>query len=63
MIEENIGRYFRLKNMDKARNYFVEEIQQNEMITKKHKKIFTTLNYIEHVLISDSRGYWMYFNF
>ena len=35
----------------KTRNYFVEETEQNELMSRKHKKVFTTLNYIEHFLI------------
>ena len=31
MIEENISQEFRLKNTDKTRDYFVEEIDQNEL--------------------------------
>ena len=42
---------FRFKNIGKKRNYFLEEIKQNELITRKHKKVCTTLNYIEHFLI------------
>ena len=42
---------FRFKNIDKKRNYFLEEIKQNELITRKHKKVCATLNYIEHFLI------------
>ena len=51
MAEENIGQEFRLKNLNERRNYFVEDIDQNELMTKKHKKVCTTLNYIEHFLI------------
>ena len=29
MSEENISQEFRLKNIEKARNYSVEEIEQN----------------------------------
>ena len=29
---------FRLKNRDKTRNYFVEKINQNELVSKKHKR-------------------------
>ena len=29
----------------------IEEINQNELMSKKHKKFCTTLNYIEHFLI------------
>ena len=50
MVEENISQKFRLKDIDEARNYFLEEIQQNELISKKHKKICTTLNYTENFL-------------
>ena len=39
MGEENISQEYRLKNIDKTRNYFVEEIEQNELMSKKHKKI------------------------
>ena len=42
---------FRLKNINKARKYFLEEIKQNELISKKQKNVCRTLNYIEHVLI------------
>ena len=51
MTEENICQEFRLKNIYKTRNYLIEEINQNKLISKKHKKICTTLNYIEHFLI------------
>ena len=51
MVEENRGQEFRLKNIDETRNYFLEEIKQNELMSKKHKKVCTTLNYIEHFLI------------
>ena len=54
MVEENISQEFRLKNIDGSRNYFVEEIEQNELISQEHKKAFTTLNYIERFLILDS---------
>ena len=40
----------RLKNIDDSRNYFVEIIEQNELMSKKHKKVCTTLNYIEDFL-------------
>ena len=33
------------------RNYLIEEINQNELISKKHKMVCTTLNYIEHFLV------------
>ena len=42
---------FRLENMDETRNYFLQETKQNELMSTKHKKVCTTLNYIEHSLI------------
>ena len=39
MFEENISQEFRLKNIDERRNYFTEEIKQNELMSKKHKKV------------------------
>ena len=42
---------FRLKNVDETRNYFLEEIKQNELMSRKHEKVCTTINYIEHFLI------------
>ena len=41
----------RLKNIDKTGNYFVEEIEQNELMSNKHKKICMAPNYFEHFLI------------
>ena len=54
MAEENISQEFRRKNIDEARNYFLEEIEQNELIRRKHKKFCEALNYIKHILISAS---------
>ena len=51
MVEENTNQEFRFKNVDKRGNYFLKEIEQNELISRKHKKIGTTLNYIEHFLL------------
>ena len=51
MIEENINQVFRLKNIDETRNCFLEEIKQNELMSKGHKKACATLTYIEHFLI------------
>ena len=42
---------FRLKNTDKTKNDFLEEIQQNELMIRKHEKLCTSLNYIEQFLI------------
>ena len=38
MAEENISQEFRLKNIYETRNFLIEEINQNKLISKKHKK-------------------------
>ena len=44
-----------MKNITKTRNYFLEEIGQNELMTKKNKNEHLYLsNYMEHFLISAS---------
>ena len=50
MSEENISEEFRLENIDETRNFLIEEINRNELMSKKHKKVCTSLNYIEHFL-------------
>ena len=39
MAEENISQVFRSKNIDETRNYFIEEIKQNELMSKKQKTL------------------------
>ena len=53
MVEENISQDFRLRNIDQTRNYFLEEIEQNELMSRKHKKVCTTLNSIEQFRLLD----------
>ena len=47
MAEENISQELRLKNRNNTRNYFLEEIEQKQMMSKKHRKVCTTLDYVE----------------
>ena len=56
MIEEKISQEFRLKEIDEKTNHFIEEIKQNELISKKHTKICRILNYAKHLLILASTG-------
>ena len=51
MVEENISQEFRFKNIDETRNYFLKEVEQNELMSRKYKKVCTTLNCIEHFFI------------
>ena len=41
---------FRLKKINEIRNYLIEEWNQNELISKKHKKVCRVL-YYKHMLI------------
>ena len=43
MSDENLSQEFRFKNIDKAKNYFIEEINKNELMSK----VCRVLNYIE----------------
>ena len=55
MPEENINQEFRLKKKDEIRNYLIEEINQNELMSKKHIKNCRVLNYTDHLLMLISR--------
>ena len=48
MAEENTSQEFRLKNIDETRNYLFEEINRNDLMSKKYKKVCRVLNYTEH---------------
>ena len=45
---------FRLKKTDVIRNYLIEGINRNEIMSKKHKNVCIVLDYIEHLLIEIS---------
>ena len=51
MSEENINQEFILKNIGEIINYFTEERNQNQLMSKKNKKFCRAVNYIEHLLI------------
>ena len=40
-----------MKNIEETRNYFVEELEQIELMNRKLKKACASLNYIKHFLI------------
>ena len=58
----NINKYLKKKiqlNCNSLiRNSLIEEINQNELLNKKHENIYRVLNYIEHlfILISTATG-------
>ena len=41
---------FRLEKIDETRNYLLEEIKHNDLMSEKYKKTCTYLNYVEHFL-------------
>ena len=51
MLEENISKEFKLKNIEEIKKYFMQEINQNELMSKKRKKVSRVLNYIENLLV------------
>ena len=51
MAQENISQEFRVKNIDNTRNFLIEEINRNELMSKNLKKFCTTLSYIEYIVI------------
>ena len=51
MPQKNMNQEFRLNKIDEIRNYLIEEINWNEIMSKKHKKVCRVLNYIDHSLI------------
>ena len=48
---ENVGQEFRLKKIDKIRNYFIQEIKQSELISEKHEKVCKILNYTKPLIV------------
>ena len=53
MPEENMNQEFRLQKIGKIRNYLIEEINRNKLMSKKHK-VWRILNYIDHLVIAIS---------
>ena len=43
-----------MKRIDEIRNYLIEEINRNELLSKKYKNVGRVSNYIEHLLIAVS---------
>ena len=47
MAEGNLSQELKLKSKDETWIYLIQEINQNELMSKNHKTICTTRNYIE----------------
>ena len=52
IIKNSTSQEFRSKEINQTRNYFIEEIKQNKLISRKHKKFCKILNYTGCVSIS-----------
>ena len=54
MPEENMNQESWIKKIDEIRNYLIEEINRNELMSKKRKNYCRILNYIDHSFIAIS---------
>ena len=50
-MAEGASLKFRLRKIDEIRNYLLDEIKHNDLMTEKYKKICKYLNYVEKLLI------------
>ena len=50
MLEEAILE-FRLRKIDETRNYLLDEIKHNDLMTEKYKKTCKYLSSVEHLLM------------
>ena len=51
MSEKNVNQAFRLEKIVELRNYLFKEINQNELVSKKHKKVCRVFNYNDNYLL------------
>ena len=49
MVEASLE--FRLRKIDETRNYLLNEIKHNDLLSEKYKKTWKYLNYVEKLLI------------
>ena len=55
MPEENMNQESWIKKIDEIRNYLIEEINRNELMSKKNKKVCRALDHIDQSLIEISK--------
>ena len=51
----------RFQKINESRNYLLEEIKHNDLMSEKYKKTCKHLNYVDHNFSFNSC--WLYFNF
>ena len=47
---EQVSLEFRLRKIDETRDYVLEEIKNNNLVTQIYKTTFKYLSYVEHLL-------------
>ena len=53
-MAEEASLEFRLRKIDETRDYLLEEVKHNDLVSEEYKKICNCLNYVENFLISVS---------
>ena len=48
LTEKNISQVFRLKIIIETKNDFIEDTEQDKLMSKKYKKVYAILNYNEN---------------
>ena len=51
MVKQNVSLVFRIQNIDETRNYSLQELNHNEFVGEKQKKVRRTLNYFEEYFL------------
>ena len=57
MINENVILVFRLKNIEEIRNYLLEEIKNNNLMTENNKKMCRVLTLFRMSLFGAAHGW------
>ena len=50
-MTEEANLEFILRKIDETRNYLLDEMKYNGLLSEKYKKTFKYLNYVQHLLI------------
>ena len=56
-MAEEANLEFGFKNVDETRNYLIEKINHNDLMSKKYKKRCKHLDYVQHLLLLVSDSY------
>ena len=53
-MAEEASLEFRLRKLDETKNYLLDEIKHNDLMSEKYKETIKYLNYVEHLLVLTS---------